>query len=45
MEEFIGYCVECGKEVYCKGGFLEGVIQENKSLLCMSCSKKINEKD
>ncbi len=44
MRELIGNCASCNKEVYCNGGFLDGVIQENKSLLCFTCYKKIKKK-
>ena len=44
MKELIGNCAVCSREIYCKGGFLDGVIQENKSLLCFICDKKIKKK-
>ncbi|MDF2723793.1 MAG: hypothetical protein K0Q59_3468 [Paenibacillus sp.] len=34
--ELVGQCRECGKDVYCKGGFLDGVTQNGK-LYCHSC--------
>ena len=43
MKELIGHCAACSKEVYCKGGFLDGVIQEDKSLLCFTCHNKSKE--
>ncbi|MFS0749364.1 hypothetical protein [Oceanobacillus sp. 1P07AA] len=37
-KEVVGKCKVCGDNVYCSGGFLEGVVQENKTLLCLSCA-------
>lgn len=38
MEEFIGHCRICKKPIYCKMGFLDGVVQADKSLVCFDCS-------
>lgn len=43
-KEVVGKCKICGDKVYCSGGFLEGVLQENNILLCLSCMKGM-EKD
>ncbi|MCP3030879.1 hypothetical protein LF817_05935 [Halobacillus sp. A1] len=40
MEEPVGPCVSCGKTVYCKDGFLDGVITHDRSLLCTICAYK-----
>ncbi|WP_017795333.1 hypothetical protein [Oceanobacillus sp. ISL-73] len=37
-KEVVGKCKICGGNVYCSGGFLEGVLQDNNTLLCLSCS-------
>ncbi|MFG6147032.1 hypothetical protein [Halobacillus sp. B23F22_1] len=37
MIELVGTCADCGKAVYCKDGFLDGVIDENQHLLCNRC--------
>lgn len=34
--DLVGNCRVCGKPVYCKGGFLDGV-SENGGLYCHSC--------
>ncbi|EKE31127.1 MULTISPECIES: hypothetical protein [Salimicrobium] len=39
MEEFVGYCASCGKEVYCKDGFLDGIVTEDKQLYCFTCGE------
>lgn len=38
MEEYLGRCSECGKEIYCRDGFLEG-IHENDRLYCFECAE------
>ncbi|WP_171628885.1 hypothetical protein [Paenibacillus plantarum] len=38
MEELIGHCCTCEKPIYCKMGFLDGVMQADKSLVCFECS-------
>ncbi|MUV37654.1 hypothetical protein JNUCC1_01460 [Lentibacillus sp. JNUCC-1] len=37
MEEEVGVCVSCGKTVYCRDGFLDGVVTENHELYCFEC--------
>lgn len=44
-KEFVGICGVCEKNVYCHNGFLEGVVQEDRTLVCFSCQRKINETD
>lgn len=46
MIEEVGKCVNCSKIVYCTDGFLNGIIEENGSLLCFECSKRdeVNKK-
>ncbi|WP_179107182.1 hypothetical protein [Sediminibacillus massiliensis] len=38
MEEFVGKCQKCGKEIYCENGFLNGVTSEG-NLYCFQCSE------
>jgi hypothetical protein len=40
MQELVGHCKECSKEIYCKDGFLEGIVLEDKSLVCLDCSNE-----
>ncbi|HZG87949.1 hypothetical protein [Paenibacillus sp.] len=40
MQELIGACVECEKPVYCKEGFLDGVLIENHRVLCFPCNDR-----
>ncbi|WP_268809841.1 hypothetical protein [Planococcus sp. CAU13] len=43
MIELIGSCVNCGKEVYCRDGFLDGTYV-NSELFCSDCAKELEEK-
>ncbi|GIO23613.1 hypothetical protein [Oceanobacillus sp. J11TS1] len=44
-KEFVGTCASCRKQIYCNNGFLEGIIQENHTLICFSCQDKTKEAD
>jgi hypothetical protein len=37
MEEMVGICTWCEKEIFCRGGFLEGLIFGDQQLLCLQC--------
>jgi hypothetical protein len=37
LKELIGKCSHCGKNLYCLEGFFNGVILENKELVCFEC--------
>jgi hypothetical protein len=38
LEEFVGFCSECGKPIHCLNGFLNGVDnKENGTLHCFTC--------
>lgn len=39
MTELVGNCCNCGKEVFCLNGFLNGILAEDKQLLCFECDK------
>lgn len=39
MRELVGTCTGCGSEVYCLGGFLNG-ISKNGKLFCLECSEE-----
>jgi hypothetical protein len=39
LKELIGCCSICGKELYCLDGFFNGVILENKELICFECEE------
>jgi hypothetical protein len=46
MNELIGCCTRCRKEVYCLNGFLNGVHKDSKEIFCFECYEKlINEKE
>lgn len=38
MQELIGPCRQCGKPVYCRDGFLDGVVLEDGSASCFACT-------
>lgn len=42
MKELVGSYNECGKEIYCLEGFLNGVSDHGK-LLCFECEKNTQE--
>ena len=37
MRELIGPCSNCGKDIYCRDGFLDGVYVKGE-LLCFDCA-------
>lgn len=37
MQELVGHCIVCNKEILCHDGFLNGVVLEDKSLICFTC--------
>lgn len=39
--ELVGQCRICEKDVYCKGGFLDGVTEKG-ALYCHSCYESIS---
>ncbi|WP_255536141.1 hypothetical protein [Planococcus beigongshangi] len=43
MLELVGTCASCGKEVYCRDGFLDGAYV-NSELLCSECAEEAEEK-
>lgn len=42
MQEFVGSCKECGKQIYCNEGFLAGIVMEDKSVICLDCSNQMS---
>ena len=40
VEEKVGQCSICNKTIYCLDGFLDGVITDDKELLCFSCEQE-----
>lgn len=43
MQELVGRCKECNKQIFCNDGFLNGIILEDKTLICFDCSDKEQE--
>ena len=40
MKELVGHCNECGKEIYCIDGFLNGIVERSTgTLLCFDCDE------
>ncbi|MGM0896793.1 MAG: hypothetical protein ACQEV0_02780 [Bacillota bacterium] len=40
MRELIGPCSNCGKDVYCRDGFLDGVYIDGE-LICRDCAEEL----
>jgi len=40
MEELVGTCSQCGKQVYCRDGFLDGIVMSDKTVLCFDCEEE-----
>lgn len=41
MKELVGSCSECGKEIFCLEGFINGVVLEDKSgMKCFDCAEE-----
>ena len=45
MQEPVGQCMDCGKTVFCDGGFLGGVVLEDHQLRCYDCDGKLKNKE
>ncbi|WP_185151532.1 hypothetical protein [Peribacillus simplex] len=43
MDELVGTCVRCARNVYCTAGFLNGILLENKKILCFNCKDILYE--
>lgn len=41
--EVVGVCTSCQKTVYCRDGFLDGVVSDDKKLYCHSCFEKAEQ--
>jgi hypothetical protein len=39
-KELVGKCKICQKNIYCNSGFIEGIVLEDKTLICFKCTKK-----
>ncbi|WP_165452779.1 hypothetical protein [Paenibacillus thalictri] len=40
MADLVGVCRRCGTEVYCRGGFLEGIVAEGGGVICLNCAER-----
>lgn len=40
MIEPVTTCVKCNKEITCNGGFLNGIVLNDSTVLCFSCYEK-----
>jgi hypothetical protein len=38
MQELVGHCQTCNKQIFCMNGFLNGIVSEDKTLVCFDCS-------
>ncbi|MDM5295265.1 hypothetical protein QUF81_19270 [Peribacillus simplex] len=43
MDELVGSCVRCAHDVYCTAGFLNGILLDNKKILCFNCKDLLFE--
>lgn len=43
MKELVGTCKNCDKPIYCLEGFINGVVLEDKSLICFDCDKELEK--
>lgn len=43
MNEFVGKCHQCEKDIYCLDGFLNGVVVEQGNIICFDCVEKERE--
>ncbi|WP_200961425.1 hypothetical protein [Paenibacillus sp. Soil522] len=43
MQELVGRCKECKKQIFCNDGFINGVVLEDKHLICFNCFDKEQE--
>ena len=37
MQELVGYCKVCIRKIYCNDGFINGIVLDDKALLCFDC--------
>jgi hypothetical protein len=45
MEEKVGYCKICGKELFCENGFLNAALEKDHTLVCFPCEEKRKKED
>lgn len=45
MKEWVGFCHNCKKDIFCLDGFLDGFASEDQTLLCFSCEELLKEKE
>lgn len=43
--ELVGVCVTCQKTIYCRDGFLDGVVDDDKQLYCHACFEEKEAKN
>jgi hypothetical protein len=43
MRELVGSCQQCGKEIFCLDGFLNGVHTKDGRVFCFDCEKDVEE--
>jgi hypothetical protein len=37
MQELVGECKACKKQIFCHDGFIDGVVLDDNTLLCFEC--------
>lgn len=44
MKEWIGTCMDCGKDINCENGFFNGVLLPGHTYRCFDCDEKQQQK-
>lgn len=37
MQELVGECKACKQPIFCKDGFIDGVLLDDNTLICFEC--------
>ena len=43
MQELVGTCHICGKNLHCLDGFFNGQFNNDKKLLCFDCAEEVRD--
>lgn len=45
MNELVGQCSICGKDIFCLDGFFNGTIQEEGNIICFDCEGEVDTRE
>ncbi|WCK55819.1 hypothetical protein PP175_07755 [Aneurinibacillus sp. Ricciae_BoGa-3] len=45
MQEYVGDCIKCGRNIYCHDGFIGAVVTEPGKMVCFECMERQNEEN